>query len=484
MVRDENMLVYTDEPIDPTLAILWSYLDNAGAFHGVTGQFQTQYADPARSGKILRDNFYVVLQNHIVRTKDNGIGEPVTWSEATVSDKTGGVSTRCFDTGEGWLVFASQAGLYMASGGEPQKVSQEIQPLWSAIDPNLFKHVWIKNDIENRRMYIGVPLTAYPPTGNTFSPQSNNKVIMVDYHELNNSSAIINATPLHISMTGRMLSSDLTRKWSVWNIPANSGEILYLPGQNPQMVFGSGLGNGVENGFGQVYQLDPEQFFDDDYGQIGALNGESPLTYDEWLKSGPPGPNGVGTVPVDETWRPQAAYYVTYLAPSHEQEQQLQIGSQRKLYEYMEAYVTGVGNLYVVPLINRLGQSTHRPPKPRLMSQYQDWDLEWPFNYKAQRMAMLWYALPGTVLPPVVTITISPPTASVHTFDTQQFTYTLTGTPTLDVVWSTSGGSITQGGLYTAPGTSDTFTVTVTSVDDPEAFAVATVTVHGGYDGS
>ena len=95
----------------------------------------------------------------------------------------------------------------MASGGEPQKISQEIQNVWSSIDPNLYKHVWLKNDIENRRMYIGVPLTVYPPTGTTFTPQSVNKIIMVDYHELNNSQAIINATPLHISMTGRMLSS-------------------------------------------------------------------------------------------------------------------------------------------------------------------------------------------------------------------------------------------------------------------------------------
>ena len=231
--------------------------------------------------------------------------------------------------------------------------------------------------------------------------------------------------------------------------------------------------------------LDPDQFFDDDYGQIGALNGESPLTYTEWLVSGPPGSNGVGTVPVDQTWRPRAAYYVTYLSPSHEQEQQLQIGSQRKLYEYMEAYVTGVGNLFMVPFINRIGQGTTRPPKPRLMSQYQDWDLEWPMNYKAQRMAMLWYAEPAGVIPPIVVITISPTSADIHTFDTQQFTYTLSGTPTTDVVWSCDGGSITQAGLFTAGGTTGTtFQVTVTSVDDPEAFATAAVTIHGGYDGS
>jgi hypothetical protein len=476
------VVVYANEPVDPAVAIYFSYAFNGGAFHGVTGLLETEYTEPTFAGQILRDNFYIGQAAHLVRTKDNGIGEPSTWPVATVSDKTGVLSVRAFDTGEGWLVYGSQAGLYMAAGGEPQKVSQEIQTWWSAIDPNLYRHVQVKNDLENRRIYIPCPLTAYAPTGATFSPQSNNKVMVVDYRELNTSSQIQNAQPLHISMTGRMLSSDLTRKWSMWNIPTNCAEILSLPNQNPQIVFGSGLGNGLAEGYGQVYQLNPDQYFDDDYGTIGILNGESPLTYQEWLTSGPPGANGVGTVPETGTWRPQAAYYVSYFSPSHEEEEQLQIGSQRKLYEYLEAYVSGVGNMYVVPLLNRLGQSTARPPRPRLMSQYQDWDLEWPFNYKAQRMALLFYAAPVGVIPG---IQIYPATASVHTNDTQQFTYTLIGTPTQNVTWSvveSNGGTINDSGLYTAPSNTGTFLVQVTSVDSPSTYAQATVTVHGGYD--
>jgi hypothetical protein len=485
ITRDEIMMVYTDEPVNPSTAILFSYAFNGGAFNDTTGQLQTEYPELTRDAKIMRDNFYIGQVNHLVRTKDNGIGEPSTWPVATVSEKTGVMCIRGMDTGEGWIVLANYAGLYMTAGGEPHKVSQEIQTLWNKIDSSLYRHVQVVNDFAGRRIHVPCPLTAYAPTGATFTPASNNKMLVVDYRELNTSAQIESAAPLHISMTGRMLSSDLTRKWSVWNVPVNSAAILELPGQNAQIVFGSGNGAGLAGGFGQVYQENQDQFFDDDYGPIGGLNGESPLSYADWLVSGPKGANGIGTIPAaPAVWRPQAAYYVTYLSPSHEQEQSLQIGSQRKLYEYLEAYVTGVGNLYMLPLINRLGNPTTRPPKPRLMSQYQNWDLEWPLNYKAQRMAMLFYAAPNGVIPPVQQITISPTTLSLSTFNSYTFSFTLSGFPDLNVIWSCSGGSITQGGVYTAPGTANTYTVTVTSVDNPLLSATAIVTVHGGYDGS
>ncbi len=485
IARDEMMMVYSDEPVDTATAIMFSYAFNGGAFHGVTGLLQTEYPEPTLAGGILRDNFYIVQRKHLVRTKDNGIGEPTTWPNATVSDKTGGICIRCFDTGEGWLVFASDPGLYMCAGGEPQKISQEVQTLWDAIDPTLYRHLALKNDFANRRIHIAAPVTKYAPTGATFTPQSNNKILTVDYRELNTSAQIETAAPLHISMTGRMLSSDLTRKWTVWNVPINSMEILSLPSQKAQIVYGSGLGTGVAGGFGQVYQLDPNQFFDDDYGAIGAHNGESPLTYQQWLVSGPKGPNGIGTRPAPPaTWRPQAAYYMTYLSPSHEQEQQLQVGSQRKLYEYLESYVTGVGDMYVLPFINNLIYSTARPARPRHMSEFQKWDLEWPLNIKAERMALLFYAEAAGIVPPVVDITISPTSVTLSTFNPQQFTNTLTGTASLAVTWSCSGGSINSNGLYTAPGVAGTYTVTVTSLEDPSASASAVVTVHGGYDGS
>ena len=56
------------------------------------------------------------------------------------------------------------------------------------------------------------------------------------------------------------------------------------------------------------------------------------------------------------------------------------------------------------------------------------------------------------------------------------------------VAWAASGGSITQAGLYTAPGTPGSYVVAATDVTDPARSATATITVTdpglgGKYDG-
>ena len=78
---------------------------------------------------------------------------------------------------------------------------------------------------------------------------------------------------------------------------------------------------------------------------------------------------------------------------------------------------------------------------------------------------------------PVVAVSISPGSASLLTDGTQQFTANVTGTSNTAVTWSTTGGSVSTGGLYTAPATAGTYTVTATSQADTTKYASATVTV-------
>jgi len=383
---DEMMMVYTSEPVSPGQA-RFSYAFNPESFDGVTGLYAVEYSEPLMSQKIIRDNLYTLSANHLSRTTDNGVGEPITWTNYTVSDIAGGMSVRSFDVGEGWGIFAAESGAYVFSGGEPQKISQEIQTLWNSIDPELRHHVWVKNDPINRRVYIGVPLTFYSPTNTAFTPLSCNKILVLDYRELNTAGMIEMGAPLVTGFSGKMLTTDLKRKWTVWNLPMNCGEIMAVGNDNePQILFGSGNGQGLSGGFGNAYQLVDGHYFDDDYGSIGALNGQSTLSYAQWVALGNTG-----------VWRPQAAYYATYFSPSHEQEQTFQTGSQRKLYGFLEAYVSGVGELYVIPLMDRLGNSSKRPPKKRILSQTPDTDTEWPLNVLTQRLALLFYALPGGV---------------------------------------------------------------------------------------
>ncbi len=90
--------------------------------------------------------------------------------------------------------------------------------------------------------------------------------------------------------------------------------------------------------------------------------------------------------------------------------------------------------------------------------------------------------------PPQISVTISPTTASVPINTTQQFTDTVTGTSNTAVTWSVNGvmggnstvGTISNTGLYTAPGTVPSpamVTVTATSQADTTKSASAGVTI-------
>ncbi len=83
--------------------------------------------------------------------------------------------------------------------------------------------------------------------------------------------------------------------------------------------------------------------------------------------------------------------------------------------------------------------------------------------------------------PPPIAVSISPQIASVVIRGTLAFTATVTGTSNTSVTWSVqegpTGGSVDSTGHYTAPASSGTFHVVVTSVADPTKSAQATVIV-------
>ena len=84
-----------------------------------------------------------------------------------------------------------------------------------------------------------------------------------------------------------------------------------------------------------------------------------------------------------------------------------------------------------------------------------------------------------------ITVTISPTTATLEEGQTQQFKAGVSGTSNTAVAWSVDGvaggnatvGTISDSGLYTAPGAAGTHTVLATSVADSTKSASAAVTV-------
>jgi len=76
-----------------------------------------------------------------------------------------------------------------------------------------------------------------------------------------------------------------------------------------------------------------------------------------------------------------------------------------------------------------------------------------------------------------VSVSVSPTTASLQVSQQMQFTATMSGTTNTAVTWTASGGTVTSGGIYTAPSSAGTYTVTATSAADSTKSASAVVTV-------
>jgi hypothetical protein len=79
--------------------------------------------------------------------------------------------------------------------------------------------------------------------------------------------------------------------------------------------------------------------------------------------------------------------------------------------------------------------------------------------------------------PPPVHIAVSPSTASVAVSTTRQFTATVKNATNTTVTWTTTIGTISAAGLFTAPASTGAGTVTATSQADPTKSASSSVTV-------
>lgn len=84
---------------------------------------------------------------------------------------------------------------------------------------------------------------------------------------------------------------------------------------------------------------------------------------------------------------------------------------------------------------------------------------------------------------PTATFAVTPATATVIAGGQVNLTATINGVVTTDVIWNvieTSGGTVTSGGVYTAPSTAGTYHVEAFCKSDATKGGTATITVSGG----
>lgn len=373
----EVELIFSQNPYNNTLSH-WSYALNPEAFAQTTGDLGASDDDSPLQNFSLQKNTGLLHTMEATHEFSDNNFEPGdggnSWPVNSLTHSVGALSLRACDPGkfgtgdsaEDWDIIASKNGVYIHLGADFYKVAQEMSRTvgtspfavtWDDINWEAQQTIWVKNVINKRYALIGVP------TGSATTP---NLVFVLDYREMDTASQIASALPIHITLTGKMKSSDMTRKWTRWNIAANSGEVLVRPGNAKELYLGGGVSPSTGLAYGNLYSLDPAKLSDDDYGQIKP-------------------------------------YYITYAFIDHDQEQQLQLGSSRHFYRHISAYITGVGLVTITPLVNSLTNALP-PTTPRQLSQDASitntvgTDLEWSTTIRGQRVFFLIDVspLPGT----------------------------------------------------------------------------------------
>jgi len=302
----------TQQPVLNT-QLRGSYVDNFEAFDGVTGNLGvgTQNQQPVSAAFTLFDNLYVVRTRSFCSTSDNGITEPDGWTIKEIAGigtpSINGVDYSTDKDSESWALIAGQAGLYLFDGGKPQKLSPEIDTLWNAINWKYGYTLWVKNDIINRRICIGVPLATpnqwmpnFPVNANPTSP---NVVLMLSYRELMSSGALTSEGPIRQSFMGELRTFQLGRKWSAWSIQASYADFITRADTTQPLFY-------CNNQFrGKIYQQLTGNYLDD-----GAL------------------------MPWD---------YITSPMPKTQEAQALGMGNQMLDADMITALLTGNGNAQV-----------------------------------------------------------------------------------------------------------------------------------------
>lgn len=249
--------------IDGGTSFLASYQNNFEAFDLQTGRLgmATENQQPIRTAFTLFDQLVGVKSRSMYSTTDNGTTEPGLWTVREISNKVGTPSVHGVAIGEGWAVIADQAGLFIYDGGQPKKISGEIQPVWDYINWAYGHTLWVTNDVTKKRICIGVPI----PTPNMWmpdfpvnaNPTSPNVVLMLSYRELNSAQELASEGAIRQTFVGTLKAYQLGRKWAWWNIQSPYAALCDRADTTQKLLYCNGLGNS------RIYQQEDGIFNDD-----------------------------------------------------------------------------------------------------------------------------------------------------------------------------------------------------------------------------
>lgn len=138
--------------------------------------------------------------------------DPSTWDVNQRWSKTGPCGPRAVDVCGQFMIFVHSSGLYKYESDFPENVSKEIPKFWNTINWQAQETIWVAIDVEQHEIHIGLPV------GGSLVP---NVVLVLNYEEGW-------ANPLLFSRySGKEITIEAARKYSVWNIQAYLGQRIY-----------------------------------------------------------------------------------------------------------------------------------------------------------------------------------------------------------------------------------------------------------------
>jgi len=224
-----------------------SRVESPESYDGVNGFLSIEEEDgqQVRAAFTLRGNLYFVKDRSLHSTADDGVNEPSLWAITPVSQRIGTPSVQGADVGDDFAVIAGRDGLYLFTGGEPQKLSTEIQPTWDGINWASGQTLWVRVDQQAKRILVGVPFgTATQP----------NAILVLDYRDGFD-------PPVRTSLSGRIVAPAQARRWTVWNIAANCCALAERADGTAKLFLGSNAA--LAPASGKIYQLTPGATDDD-----------------------------------------------------------------------------------------------------------------------------------------------------------------------------------------------------------------------------
>lgn len=344
---DEIEIIYTLNPY--ILTAKTSYVNNPESFDGVTGILGPA-ADPHPIlGMEERKDVLCLLtsgpQGSLYETEDTPSGEPATWDVRHIASQCGLVSVWGVAKFEDWFSWTADTGLRIFDGSSVEKMSQEIQPWWDSLNPVAKQFTVLANDPYTRRVYV---------VGAIGSATVTNAMYVLDYRDLNTSTLLANAGTLRVGYSGKVVTTDLTRKWSPWSMKMNYVGLLTLSSGEAVMTFCGGTGNSLADPANSaVYELAEGMIsgIDADYGPF---------------------------------W--QNSTYPTYFFISTDEAQQKQLGTHRLQHDFMSMNCSGVGAVFVTPNLDKMG-NTGKSTRALTVTEDIARDLEFGLMLAAERIS-------------------------------------------------------------------------------------------------